>query len=152
MATTAQPTTPTNTFVGTCQEVTDAVIKALEKRHDHLAVSLEPGRPTKEHHYRCQLQRLITFHSIIKGYPTPYYITYKQAQKLGGVIKKGEKGIRIIYCAEVDLRNQNAEANQQPIPDATAKPKNIMVPKTYTVLTSLNPKILISQLQYRTKN
>jgi antirestriction protein ArdC len=70
---------------------------------------------------------------MIKGYPTPYYITYKQAQQLGGIIKKGEKGIRIIYWATVEMKNQSDDANAQPLADDTAKPRTRMVPKAYTV-------------------
>jgi antirestriction protein ArdC len=137
MATTAQTTTPTNTFVDTYQEVTDAVIKALEEgtviwQCPWNQVGL-PKNITTDVNYRGWNLFLLNFHSMIKGYPTPYYITYKQAQKLGGIIKKGEKGVRIIYWAEVALKNQNEEANQQTSTDEQGKPRTIMVPKTYTV-------------------
>lgn len=32
-----------------------------------------------------------------KNYKTPYFITYKQAQELGGNVRKGEKGTQIIF-------------------------------------------------------
>jgi antirestriction protein ArdC len=32
-----------------------------------------------------------------RNYPTPYFITFKQAQELGGNVKKGEKGTQIIF-------------------------------------------------------
>ncbi|MET3980418.1 antirestriction protein ArdC [Mucilaginibacter sp. UYP25] len=137
MATTAQQPTQTNTFVDTYQEVTDAVIKALEEgtiiwQCPWNQVGL-PKNITTNVNYRGWNLFLLNFHSMIKGYPTPYYITYKQAQKLGGIIKKGERGIRIIYWAEVELKNQSAEANQQPKVDEATKPRMIMVPKAYTV-------------------
>lgn len=137
MATTAQQPTQTNTFVDTYQEVTDAVIKALEDgtiiwQCPWNQVGL-PKNITTNVNYRGWNLFLLNFHSMIKGYPTPYYITYKQAQKLGGIIKKGEKGIRIIYWAEVELKNQLAETNQQPKVDEATKPRMIMVPKAYTV-------------------
>ncbi|MBL4678823.1 MAG: DUF1738 domain-containing protein [Mucilaginibacter sp.] len=137
MATTAQANPQTNTFVDTYQEVTDAVIKALEEgtiiwQCPWNQVGL-PKNITTNINYRGWNLFLLNFHAMIKGYPTPYYITYKQAQKLGGIIKKGAKGIRIIYWAEVVLKNQTADANAQPATDETAKPRTIMVPKAYTV-------------------
>jgi antirestriction protein ArdC len=136
MATTAQPTT-TNTFVDTYQEVTDAVIKALEEgtiiwQCPWNQVGL-PKNITSDVNYRGWNLFLLNFNTMIKGYPTPYYITYKQANHLKGSIKKGEKGVRIIYWAEVELKNQQADTTTQPTAEETAKPRTIMVPKTYTV-------------------
>ncbi|MET3980656.1 antirestriction protein ArdC, partial [Mucilaginibacter sp. UYP25] len=37
------------------------------------------------------------------------------------------------YWAEVELKNQSAETNQQPKVDEATKPRMIMVPKSYTV-------------------
>ncbi|WP_374950255.1 ArdC-like ssDNA-binding domain-containing protein [Mucilaginibacter sp.] len=136
MATTTQPTAPTNTFVDTYQEVTDAVIKALEEgtviwQCPWNQVGL-PKNITTNINYRGWNLFLLNFHSSIKGYPTPYYLTYKQANDLKGSIKKGEKGIRIIYWAQIELKNQTDDATSQPV-DENAKPRTIMVPKTYTV-------------------
>jgi antirestriction protein ArdC len=137
MATTAQATQTTN-FVDTYQEVTDAVINALEEgtviwQCPWNQVGL-PKNITSNITYRGWNLFLLNFHSMIKGYPTPYYITYKQAQKLNGTIKKGEKGVRIIYWAKVTLKNQE-EQSQQAVDDI-AKPKTIMVPKVYTVFNT----------------
>ncbi|TWR25258.1 DUF1738 domain-containing protein [Mucilaginibacter pallidiroseus] len=137
MATTAQSTTQSNTFVDTYQEVTDAVIKALEEgtviwQCPWNQVGL-PKNITTNVNYRGWNLFLLNFHAMIKGYPTPYYITYKQANQLKGSIKKGEKGIRIIYWATVELKNQQEDTNPQPATESAAKPRTIMVPKAYTV-------------------
>ncbi|WP_165852107.1 ArdC family protein [Mucilaginibacter terrenus] len=138
MATTAQQlTTTNNTFVDTYQEVTDAVIKALEEgtviwQCPWNQVGL-PKNITSNVNYRGWNLFLLNFHTIMKGYPTPYYITYKQANNLKGSIKKGEKGVRIIYWAEVELKNQQTDATTPQPADEQTKPKTIMVPKTYTV-------------------
>ncbi|OOQ61355.1 ArdC family protein [Mucilaginibacter pedocola] len=124
------------TFKDTYQEVTDAVIRALEEgtviwQCPWNQVGL-PKNITTNVNYRGWNIFLLNFHSTIKGYPTPYYITFKQAQHLKGSIKKGEKGIRIIYWAEITLKN-SADANTHPAVDETGKPKTIMVPKVYNV-------------------
>lgn len=136
MATTTQTPAPTSTFVDTYQEVTDAVIKALEEgtviwQCPWNQVGL-PKNITTNVNYRGWNLFLLNFHSMIKGYATPYYITYKQAQQLKGSIKKGEKGIRIIYWAQVELNKKSDDSTSQPV-DETTKPRTIMVPKTYTV-------------------
>jgi antirestriction protein ArdC len=136
MATTAQAPQQTNTFTDTYQEVTDAVIKALEEgtviwQCPWNQVGL-PKNITTNVNYRGWNLFLLNFHATIKEYPTPYYITYKQANQLKGSIKKGEKGIRIIYWATVELKNRQSDTNAQPADEAT-KPRTIMVPKTYTV-------------------
>ncbi|AMR30535.1 hypothetical protein A0256_03405 [Mucilaginibacter sp. PAMC 26640] len=69
---------------------------------------------------------------MIKGYPSPYYITFKQAAHLKGAIKKGEKGIRIIYWATINSKISGTDS-PQPIVDEPSKAHTIMVPKVYTV-------------------
>jgi antirestriction protein ArdC len=44
--------------------------------------------------------------TLTKGYTTPYFITFKQAQQLGGHIKQGEKGIPIVYWASVQDKSK----------------------------------------------
>src|ERR1700732_2943127 len=84
---------------GTYQEVTDAVIKALEEgtliwRCSWNQVGF-PKNVTTDLYYRGWNIFWLNFHTMIKGYQTPFYITYKQAEALGGSIKKGEKGVKI---------------------------------------------------------
>jgi antirestriction protein ArdC len=76
MATTAQPT-PTNTFVDTYQEVTDAVSKALEEGTIIWQCSWNqvglPKNIATNVNYRGWNLFLLNFHAMIKDYHTPYY-------------------------------------------------------------------------------
>lgn len=125
------------TFIDTYQEVTDAVIKALEEGTVIWQCSWnETGFPkniTTGNQYRGWNSIWLNFHSIIKGYQAPFYLTYKQAQALGGTIKKGEKGTRITYWATIQLKNQTTETTDRTTGETTETHPTKMVPKSYTV-------------------
>jgi len=39
---------------------------------------------------------ILSVESMLKGYTSPYWLTFKQAQALGGSVRKGEKGTQIV--------------------------------------------------------
>jgi antirestriction protein ArdC len=129
----------TTTFKDTYQEVTDAVIQALEEgtviwQCPWNSAGL-PKNITTGIQYRGWNLLWLNFHSSLKGYTAPYYITYKQAQQLGGTIRKGQSGTKIIYWATIELKDNAANSNQE---QSTAnssddKPQTRMVPKVHTV-------------------
>jgi len=45
----------------------------------------------------------------MQGYPSPYWLTFKQASKLGGAIKKGEHGTQVIYWNFSKYTKKNSE-------------------------------------------
>ena len=123
---------PHTTYKDIYQEVTETVIKLLEEgtviwqRSWH-----ERGWPKNyisQKHYRGWNLFYLSFHSERKGYPTADYLTYKQANLLGGTIKKGEKGVKIIYWATVELKDKASV--KEPL-DTNIKTK--LIPKTYIV-------------------
>lgn len=44
------------------------------------------------------------------GYTSPYWLTYKQAQELGGQVRKGEKGTPVVRFGEYTRENEDGEA------------------------------------------
>ncbi|WP_342644896.1 zincin-like metallopeptidase domain-containing protein [Mucilaginibacter sp. CSA2-8R] len=127
------------TFKDTYQEVTDAVIQALEEgtviwQCPWNSAGL-PKNITTGIQYRGWNLLWLNFHSSLKGYTAPYYITYKQAQHLGGTIKKGQSGTKIIYWATIELKGNAANSNQEQPTTANndEKPQTRMVPKVHTV-------------------
>ena len=50
----------------------------------------------------------------LSGYPSPYWLTYKQAAELGGQVRSGEKGTPVIYVGR-------AESKKDKKADGTAK-------------------------------
>ena len=88
------------------QQVTDAVIESLENgniiwRQSWNSFGL-PKNITTNKQYRGWNVFWLNFHTLIKGYKTPFYLTFNQAKTLEGSIRKGEKGTRITYWATVE--------------------------------------------------
>jgi len=122
----------------TYQEVTDAVIKALEEGTVIWNCSWNkigfPKNITTDKNYRGWNIFWLNFHTMIKGYQTPFYITYKQAAELGGTIKKGQKGVKITYWATIELKSQPTiiTTDFKTGEDKESYPTKL-VPKDYTV-------------------
>jgi antirestriction protein ArdC len=47
--------------------------------------------------------------AVTKGYAAPIWMTYKQAQELGGQVRKGEHGALVVYANTVTKTETNAE-------------------------------------------
>ncbi len=43
----------------------------------------------------------------MQGYNSPYWLTYKQAAKLGGFVRKGEKGTPIVYWSIIEIKGES---------------------------------------------
>src|SRR6478735_1588809 len=118
-------------------EVNDYVIAALEKGeiiwqkpwHSHGL----PRNITGEIPYRGWNAFLLNFVSLYKEYTTPYYITFLQAQQLGGTIRKGEKGYRIIFMAPVKSKYHSRTVRDESTGKERQVPESIRVPKMHTV-------------------
>ncbi|MFD0795481.1 ArdC family protein [Mucilaginibacter litoreus] len=123
-------------FKDTYQEVTDAVIEQLKKGNIVWRCSWnETGFPTNVTtgvSYRGWNVFWLNFHTMLKGYQTPRYITFKQAQHLGGTIRKGESGVKIVYWASIKTGTAEDVAGD-PLSIDEASVRSRMVPKVYTV-------------------
>jgi antirestriction protein ArdC len=118
------------------QEVTDAVIEQMEKGNLVWRCgwrdSALPSNVTTGIAYRGWNVFWLNFHTMIKGYETPQYLTFKQALDLGGNIRKGEKGVKIIYWATIQMKQVNHEGHLADNEDEAGN-RQRMVPKVYTV-------------------
>src|SRR5580704_13586024 len=52
------------------------------------------------------------------GYPTPRFLTFKQALELGGNVRKGEHGTKVYFVKQLQVRDQAAdnETATRPVP------------------------------------
>jgi antirestriction protein ArdC len=127
----------TKNFKDTYQEVTDAVIEQMESGNIIWRCSWNqigfPQNITTGISYRGWNVFWLNFHMMLKGYRVPYYITFKQAQDLGGTIKRGEKGTKITYWASIKVKGQDAEAAERQSDGDDTAPQTRMVPKVHTV-------------------
>lgn len=119
------------------QEVTQQVISALEQGHiiwkqgwNNLGL---PKNIAAGNQYRGWNLFYLNFITLYKGYKTPYFITYKQAQDLGGNIRRGEKGYQIVYWALVDNRNKTVTIKDAETGEEKEEHSQYRVPKFYVV-------------------
>lgn len=85
--------------------VTEAILKALEQgvvpwKRPWGGAQLAPKSATTGKAYRGINVWLLFAESQIKGYESPWWVTYKQAQALGGQVKKGEKSTIVTFWKE----------------------------------------------------
>ncbi|MBS1526300.1 MAG: DUF1738 domain-containing protein [Bacteroidetes bacterium] len=118
------------------QQVTDYVIAELGKGNVVWQKGWHsyglPKNIISGHRYRGWNVFWLNFLTIKQEYATPYFITFKQAQEAGGHIKKGEKGIHIIFWAAIEDKTKMVT-----IRDASGQDKEIhpmfRVPKQHIV-------------------
>lgn len=121
-----------NGFKDTYRQVTDFVMEQLEKgeivwrkgwNSKGLPRNIITGLP-----YRGWNVFFLNFVTLRKEYPTPYFLTFRQAQLKGGHIRKGEKGVPIVYWAKIEDKKKSNEANA-----AEEEIKIRLVPRQYIV-------------------
>ncbi|GAB7221336.1 zincin-like metallopeptidase domain-containing protein [Vibrio owensii] len=86
------------------QEITNKVIEALEQGrkpwicpwNKTINDTAMPINFSTGNRYKGINIMLLWLESEIKGFDSPYWLTFKQAKDLGGNVKKGEKGTQII--------------------------------------------------------
>lgn len=125
----------TGNFKDIYQEVTDAVIEQMEKgklvwRCGWSASGL-PSNVTTGICYRGWNVFWLNFHTLLKGYATPQYLTFKQALDLGGNIRKGEKGVKIVYWATIETGKRKDQIALDHEEEMMSSKR--LVPKVYTV-------------------
>ena len=52
----------------------------------------------------------------MSGYTDPRWLTFKNAQKLGGSVRKGEKGTPIVFWKQIKIKDANGETEEKTIP------------------------------------
>jgi antirestriction protein ArdC len=83
-------------------------MKAFEVITDRILAALDEGTIPWRKPWKCggfprnlvtgkPYRGLNVFLTIMQGYASPYWLTFKQAQEQGGQVRKGEKGTPIIY-------------------------------------------------------
>jgi antirestriction protein ArdC len=98
--------------------VTDRIIAALEEGvvpwekpwvsvQGEWPTSLQTGKP-----YRGVNVWLLSIESMLKGYTSPYWVTFKQAKERGGNVKAGAKGTTVVLFKPVVKTTENDEGEE----------------------------------------
>ena len=107
-------------------EVTAAIIKQLEAGTRPWAKSwkteggFSPVRPLRHNFQPYSGINVLMLWGVAqeKGYSNPVWMTFQQAQELGGHVRKGEKSARVVYAGAVskEVEGSNGETEEQRIP------------------------------------
>lgn len=105
------------------QVVTDRVIAALENGAKPWACpwdrtnecSMLPMNLKTKSTYSGINILLLWSETVEQGFSSPYWLTYKQAQELGGQVMKGQKGTQIIYYKLWEKEDEDGEKETIPM-------------------------------------
>jgi antirestriction protein ArdC len=118
-------------------QITETVLDALEQGniiwHKPWNSYGLPKNYTTSRQYRGWNVFWLNFITSYKQYSTPYFLTFNQAQKIGGKIKKGSKGPQIVFWAEVeDKRTTLVQTDEETGREVHFHPTKL-IPTTHTV-------------------
>jgi len=75
--------------------------------------SARPGKNIKGNNYRGINAMMTWAVASIEGYASDVWLTFKQAQEMGGTVRKGQKGTPIIFWGIVDGKGDEAPADDK---------------------------------------
>lgn len=102
------------------QTVTDRILFALDqgtvpwKRPWSVEGGIHVNLKSKKA-YRGVNQLLLDLAAMAEGYTSPYWVSFKQAQDLGGSVKKGEKSTLITFWKRIEVKDVNAPGGKKKI-------------------------------------
>ena len=91
--------------------VTESIIKQLERG---VAPWRKPWRTEMPANLvsKKEYRGINIFLLACQGYGSRYWLTYRQAQALGGNVKKGEHGTQVVFWKIGEFRKENAETGE----------------------------------------
>ena len=98
------------------QIITDAILEALDRgvvpwRKPWVVDGLAPTSLATGKAYRG----INAFLLGLQDRPSPYWLTYKQAKKLGGCVRKGEKGSSVVFWKWLEKEEKDGRKKTFPI-------------------------------------
>ncbi|KKX32879.1 zincin-like metallopeptidase domain-containing protein [Rhizobium sp. LC145] len=106
------------------QRITGKIVDQLETGvrpwHQPWGANGTPTRPLRHNGvpYRGINTMLLWMETTANGYVSPYWMTYRQAQELGGQVRKGEISALVVYAGAIETTEEaeNGEEIEQRIP------------------------------------
>lgn len=100
------------------QSVTDKIIEQLEQGvrpwMQPWGACGSPVRPLRHNGvaYRGINTVLLWMTAAERGYRSPYWMTYKQAQELKAQVRKGERSSLVVYAGAIEKQGENEQADE----------------------------------------
>lgn len=129
----------TNSRFDVYQHVTDTILKSLETGTAPWVKPWKDGNPAigaprnavSEKAYRGINIPLLLVSEMANGFNDSRWMTYKQAQEMGGNVRKGEKGTQIVFWRFLTVEDKHADATGEEGPS-----KEIPFLRLYTVFNA----------------
>lgn len=101
-------------------EVTERVIESLESgtvpwRQPWTASGILPTSVASNKPYRGINAMLLAMTSIMRGYDSPYWMTYNQAAERGGNVIKGEHGTQVVFWKRFEVKDETTETGKRQV-------------------------------------
>lgn len=121
------------------QTVTDRIIADLEtgvrpwtRPWDNGGTGVRPLRHDGQPYHGVNVLTLWA-EAALRGYTRPRWMTFRQALALGGSVRKGEKGVQIVYANRLVSADPDTDAAPAPDTDSTLRARGFSILKSYTV-------------------
>ena len=104
------------------QIVTDQIIEMLDNGvvpwHKPWKGTMYPSNLISKKAYRGINPFILACVASMKGYDSPFWLTYNQAKKKGGQVRKGEKSTLVVFWKwiEKEVENDNGEMKKRSFP------------------------------------
>jgi len=113
---------------------------ASPKERDHeQSANIHLPRDHRENHHRPGRRRQPLGQALAgRGYVDPRWLTYRNAEQLGGHVRKGEKGAAIVFWKFLPARDRDgeAEADTEAFTDDDQQRRLIPLARVYTVFNA----------------
>lgn len=101
-------------------EVTERVIEALESgtvpwRQPWTASGILPTSVASNKPYRGINAMLLAMTALMRGYDSPYWMTYNQAAERGGNVIKGEHGTQVVFWKRFEVKDDTTETGKRSV-------------------------------------
>lgn len=134
-----EPARPQPRHPDTHQTVTDRIIADLEtgvrpwtRPWDNGATGVRPLRHDGQPYHGVNALTLWA-EAALRGYTRPVWMTFRQALALGGNVRKGEKGVHVVYANRLVNADPDTNADQNPDTENALRARGFSVLKSYTV-------------------
>lgn len=120
------------------QAITDELIRVIEggvlpwRQPWTGGARLQPLRQTGEA-YKGINNILLTMRTVMRGYASPYWMTFRQAMALGANVRKGEKSSLVVYYGTGKTRNAQDPSDAE---DKAEESRVFRFQKTYRVFNA----------------
>ena len=121
------------------EQITDKIVTALENGVNPWAkpwhtVHSGPFRNALTNRpYRGMNVLLLNLVALSRGHVDPRWLTFRNAEQLGGHVRKGEKGAAIVFWKFLPARNRDGETQPDAASDDEQERKQVPFARSYTV-------------------